>query len=262
MGRGRRSKIVRSTVFAGLLPVLLLCVSGCGLSMSVGKPPGPWHDAYRPITDPETTAFVLNGLARARAEFGEPVIPVKTVLLRRSRKTKNAQRYRIGEDFSLTQCVDPTNGLFVIYIGVDPGHENYYALLGHECAHLINPKITDWYMEGIATVFSEEYCAEVGKNWGDWKQHFMRSRREPYALSYRMMLDLKAAFPDEYSSLILNPVLNEADPEWLHINIDAWLAIVPPARLNEALGMIKPHVKVLRKKINEQYTFKVPDALK
>ncbi|MEE9367449.1 MAG: hypothetical protein V3V05_01155 [Pontiella sp.] len=232
------------------------------MSLSSSKPPGAWYDAYETIDDPASFTFISNGLARATAEFGEPVIPINKILLRRSRKTKEARRYRIGENFSLTQCADSTNGLFVIYMGVDPDHKNYYPLLAHECAHLINAQITDWYMEGIATVFSEEFCEEQELVWGDWKRHFMKSRREPYALSYRMMLDLKEVFPAEYASLIQHPMPNGKGPEWLHIDIDRWLVSLPADRYDEALDIIEPHVSVLRKQINEQYAFKVPEALK
>jgi hypothetical protein len=262
MLRGRRSKVERSRVFtlASALLVFSFLVSGC-LSLSSGKPPGPWHEAYQPIDDPDSETFLFQSLEKAVAEFGEPVIPVNKVLLRRSRKTEAARRYRIGEDFSLTECIDTTNGVFVIYIGVDPGHRNYFALLGHECTHLINPHITDWYMEGIATVFSEQACEAAGKEWGDWKRHFTKSRREPYALSYRMMLGLQEAFPDEYPALVRLVVPNGRGPQWLHIDIDAWLGTLPQARREEALDIIEPHVSVLRKAVNEQYGFAVPEEL-
>lgn len=232
------------------------------MSLTEGRPPGAWHNAYEPIEDAETETFLFQSLEKAKAQFGEPVIPVNQVLLRRSRKTEEARKYRIGEDFSLTQCIDSTNGVFVVYIGVDPDHRNYYALLGHECAHLINPRITDWYMEGIATVFSEQVCEEAGKEWGDWKRHFSRSRRDPYGLSYRMMKDLKVAFPEHYSSLIQFAVPNQKGAQWMLINIDAWLDGLPEKRYEEALDIIEPHVKVLRRQINNQYGFAVPEALK
>jgi hypothetical protein len=247
-----------STFAGGAL--LLLLVSGCS-SMISGRPPGPWHDAYQPINDPASEQFIDRALEMAVAEFGDPAIPVGKVILRRSRKTEAASRYRIGQDFSLTECIDPTNGVFVIYIGVDPGHPNYHALLGHECCHLINAHITDWYMEGIATVFSEEACAAPGIAWGDWKRHFMRSRREPYALSYRMMLALKHAFPAHYPALLQYVVPNEKGGPWLRIDIDSWLDALPPGRRDEALGIIAPNVSALRNQTAAQYTFAVPNEL-
>lgn len=248
-------------LWIGLL-FLTAFLSGCATRLSDGKPPGPWYKAYQPIEQKESELFLFQSLELARAQFGEPVIPVNKVILRRSRKTEEARRYRIGEDFSLTECIDTTNGVFVIYIGVDPDHRNYYPLLGHECCHLINPHITDWYMEGIATLFSEEACKAEGYEWGDWKRHFERSRKEPYARSYRMMRDLKQAFPDEYPELINHLQPNGKGPPWLHIDIDAWLDILPSDRRREALELIKPHVSVLKKEVNRQYGFIVPAELK
>jgi len=254
------AKVIRCRLFYGLLLLLFLGLTGC-LSISSNTPPGAYYDAYRPINDPESVSFVSNGLAQAVAEFGEPAIPVNKVLLRRSRKTREMARYRIPENFSLTQCVDPTNGVFVIYVEVDYDHINYFAYLGHECAHLINAKIADWYMEGIATVFSEEYCAKTGKKWGDWKRHFMRSRRLPYALSYRMMLELKAAFPEDYPRLIQHLAITEKAPEWRHLDIDAWMETLPESRQDEALDIIEPYAKSLKKSVSRHYDFAIPKAL-
>ena len=244
--------------FVLLLSTILL--PGC-MRLSNGTPPGPWHEAYQPINDSESDAFVAQSLGRAIAEFGEPAVPVEKVRLRRSRKVPEARRYRIGEDFSLTECVDSTNGVFVIYLAVDPGHRNYFPLLGHECAHLLNPYIFDWYMEGLATLFSEQICEETGREWGDWKRHFERTRREPYGLSYRMMLELQQEFPDEYPSIIRFTAKNGGGIGRQHIDIDAWLATLPPARRDVALDIISSYADVLRKKASEQYYFSTPESL-
>jgi hypothetical protein len=232
------------------------------MRLSDGRPPGPWHAAYQPIEHPESETFISNALERAVAQFGEPSIPVTKILLRRSRKVEEARRYRLGEDFSLTECVDPTNGVFVIYLAVDPGHVNYFPLLGHECAHLINPQIFDWYMEGIATLFSEQLCNDTGREWGDWKRHFNRSRREPYALSYRMMQELQQEFPDEYPTLVQYVATNGKGKDRLRIDIDEWLGILPDDRYDTALDIISNYSKTLEKKTTEQYYFTVPQALR
>lgn len=214
--------------------------------------------AYQPINDAESEAFVTRSLERAVARFGEPAIPVNNVLLRRSRKTPEARHYRIGEDFSLTECVDSTNGLFVIYLAVDPGHRNYFALLGHECAHLLVPDIFDWYMEGFASVFSEQMCAEEGVEWGDWKRHFKRTRRGAYGLSYRMMIELQEEFPDEYPAIIRFTADNGEPAGRRHIDIDAWIATLPPARRYVALDIISGYQEILLKNASAQYYFKAP----
>lgn len=243
------------------LPLLLfflsLLLSGC-TGLTGGRPPGPWHDAYQPLDDPEADSFLIAAFNEAVAEFGSPSIPVTRVLLRRSRKAEEARRYRIGEDFSLTECIDPTNGVFVVYIGVDPDHPNYHALLAHESVHLLNPYITDWYMEGMATVFSEQYCTGREKEWGDWKRHFTKSRRDPYALSYRMMLQLQEAFPDAYADLVRHTVAKDAESHWLRIDIDDWISSLPGDRRQEARGIIDPYTSELRRHTGKVYGFNVP----
>jgi hypothetical protein len=242
---------------------LLLLFLACGLCGCSGlinsRPPGPWHEAYQPIDDPDSMAFLTAALAEATVEFGEPEIPVNRILLRRSRKTEEAKRYRIGEDFSLTECIDPTNGVFVVYISVDTDHPNYHALLAHESVHLLNPFITDWYMEGLATVFSEQYCDVHEKEWGDWKRHFIKSRRDPYALSYRMMLELQEAFPEAYPHIVRYTMPGDVGSDWLRIDIDRWIGSLPPARRSEARDIIKPYTSELRRHTNKVYGFNVPE---
>jgi hypothetical protein len=242
--------------------LLLLCLllSGCtGLLNS--RPPGLWYEAYQPLVHPASDAFLASALKEAKAEFGEPAIPVNQVLLRRSRKTEVAKGYRIGEDFSLTECIDPTNGIYVVYIGVDPDHSNYYALLGHECAHLLNPYITDWYMEGVATVFSEQFCEKQGRPWGDWSRHFSQSKRDPYALSYRMMLALQKVCPAEYAQLLDYTRPHGSGKErWQQVDIDRWIASLPVETQQEAVNIIELYAPVLRKHTDRVYSFAVPEV--
>lgn len=226
--------------------------------MTDGKPPGPWHEAYEPIDDVESQIFIKFALEEATKQFGAPAIPVNSVILRRSRKLPEARGYRIAEDFSLTECVDTTNGVFAIYLAVDPGHPNYYPLLGHECAHLVEPRVLDWYMEGLATCFSEQICEDAEHSWGDWERHFNRSRRDPYALSYRMMRELQECFPEHYPSIIRFTAENGHGPEKLRIDIDAWIQSLPADRRAEALEIIRPHVKVLKRRTSSHYYFTVP----
>ena len=242
------------------LVLFLLPLSGC-MQLSDGKPPGPWHEAYQPIDDPASEAFIAQTLEQAITEFGQPVVPVNQVLLRRSTPLPEARRYRIGRDFSLTECVDSTNGIFVIYLAVDPEHRNYFPLLAHECAHLLNPYILDWYMEGLATVFSEQRCLDTGREWGDWKRHFMRTRREPYGLSYRMMMELQQELPNGYATIIHFVAENGKGPDKLRIDIDAWLDSLPEDRRMLAYEIISSYVKTLEKEISDQYYFTVPQAL-
>ncbi len=243
----------------GLLLFLCLFLAGCtGFST---RPPGPWCDVYQSIRDSDSHAFVSEVLAVAVDEFGEPEHPVRQVLLRRSLRNDEFKKYRVREGFSLTECVDAANGLYVIYMGMGPEEPDYSAFLAHECAHLLNPRITEWYMEGIATLFSEQVCEAMGIDWSQLRSHFMRDEREPYALSYRMMKALQEAFPTEYPSIIRFVARNRSGDEWLRVDIDAWIASLPAARQREAVEIIEPYVKVLAKENRKLYDFAVPSGI-
>ena len=242
--------------------LLFLCLFAAGCVQFSAKPPGSWYDAYQPITDAAADDFIDAALVQARGQFGEPAVPVNRVLLRRSRKADAARGYRIQENFSLTECVDADSGFFVIYMGVDVRNPDFYPYLGHECMHLLNPYITDWYMEGMATVFSEELCAASGIEWAHLRRRFMADRDEPYAVSYRLAKALQAAYPEDYPRLASCVAPNRrASAPWMRIDIDAWIASLPPARRGEALKIIASYAKKLDKVKRALYDFKVPAGI-
>jgi hypothetical protein len=255
---GQASRLHRLLLF--LLCLLSLLPAGC-VRLIGSKPEGPWYEAYQPIDDEASQHFISQALDEAVRMFGEPVFPVNQIILRRSRKSDEARFYCLAEDFSLTECIDPENGIFVIYIGVDPDHENYYALLGHECAHLLNPFITDWYMEGLATLFSGWICEELGKDWGTWTLRFERLQRDPYAVSFRMMEQLHSALPEAYYRIPGFAVTNGRGDTWLKVDIDAWMNTLSETERKTAREIIRPCVSVLRKNTNRQYGFAVPAGL-
>ncbi len=250
-----------SSLLPALLLLTLLLQFGCS-TMIDGLPPGPAYEAYQPLNDPEAEAFFYHCLEEAEKQFGPPAVPVNQVLFRRSRKTEAASRYRIAEDFSLTQCVDAEAGVFAVYIGEDADGKNYYPLIAHEAAHFMNAQIMDWYIEGLATLFSEEMCAAGGKPWGTWERHFRRTRKDPYGLSFRLMRDLKALCPEAYPSILQYTRINEKNGDWLYIDIDRWLNTLPDEQYQQALDIIEPHLKVLCRASRMYYTVQVPAALK
>lgn len=260
LSMNKRERSVFSFWKITVLFFLFVELLGCK-QLSNEELPCSWQEAYLPINDQETDQFVAHAFHEAIAQFGRPVIPVKKVLLRRSKKKDEVDQYRIAENFSLTTCIDPTNGVFVIYIAVDPSHPNYFPLLGHECLHLLNVHIFDWYMEGMATRFSEEICTKNGKPWGNWKHRFERSRREPYAVSYRMMRDLQKKCPTHYSKLIHAVRENGKGSAKLCIDIDRWLKTLSSAEHKRALQTLAPYVKILKNQDREGYNFITPAAL-
>jgi len=232
----------------------LLCLGACTHLLDA-PPPGAWSAAYQPIHDPASDLFVSNALKRAISEFGDPVFPVRKVMIRRSKKNPSVQNYRLAEDFSLTECSDLSNGCCTIYLGVAPSDSAYFPMLGHECGHLLNPFLFDWYMEGFCTLFSEQFCAEQGKDWHAWRKKMDRKRHDPYAASYQMMRALHTAFPKEYVQLLQFAVSTPGFPGRQHIDIQAWIATLPVAQRPVAREIIRQHTKTLQHYSGAQYHF-------
>jgi hypothetical protein len=102
----------------------------------------------------------------------------------------------------------------------------------------------------------------MGKDWGDWRRYFMESRRDPYALSYRMMFELRDAFPFHYPQLIHCTAPNvNGTTRWQRIDIDKWIGSLPDDRHGEALNIIEPYIDVLSKHTGKLYDFAVPSEL-
>ena len=77
----------------------------------------------------------------------------------------------------LCELLDAKEGVCVLYLTRNPNEEGFYDELGHEVFHLLNPKYTDWFMEGWASVFSEDFAKRKGKSWEVWKKLLMISQR-------------------------------------------------------------------------------------
>jgi len=234
---------------------LTLLLSSC-TQWKKGKPPGEWYESYQPIQNPQADLFVKQAISLTTTQFPDSIFPIKKIILRHSKKTTAAKNYRIAEHFSLTECIDSTNGIFVIYIEVDPTHPSFYPLLGHECTHLINPKIFDWYMEGIATQFSEDLCKKEGKSWAEWTKRFNKNSTDPYALSYQMMHQIKQTVsPQTYAAILRYRAPNHFSPSRERIDIIAWLKTLSPKEQTKVISIIRRYEKQLLAHKSKQYDF-------
>jgi len=241
--------------------LLLSMLSGCR-SLIDAPPPFPWHECYEPLESLAAEKFVSQALEKAVSIYGEPVVSVQSVLLRHSSKTHKVRNYRLAVNFNLTECLDPEKGLFAIYLAAEPDSEDFYPILGHECFHLLNPYIFDWYMEGAATVFSEEFCRECGVSWAAWEKRFRREgKKKPYSASYWMMKELKQAVPGHYPQII-RYTATSGKKDRLSIDIDAWLDTLSESERIRALNIISRWMKILKRRESKVYHFTVPAELK
>ena len=139
----------------------------------------------------------------------------------------------VRNNFQLCECIDEAGGKFVLYAEGEPGEDIFYLQMGHEVAHLLNPYLYDWYVEGLNTVFAEELARQAGYSFSPWGKRFHRNRtREPYAVSYYMMKEVQAAAGEDLRSILRHAVVSgrrQYGDERRRIDIDAWLATLPAA---------------------------------
>jgi hypothetical protein len=57
-------------------------------------------------------------------------------------------------------------------------------------------------------------------------------------------------------------VPRKTGPQWLRVDIDAWLRTLDDASRRIALECIEPYVAGLERAVGERYAFTVPDELK
>ena len=247
----------------------LVLLVGCSLlaqgckTLLHEKPPCPWYAVYEPVSYPLAHRFAWDAFMKAQQAYGPARVPVRTILLRYTKKLDAYHRYAVAEDFSLTECADASNGLMVVYVDCLPDDPAFFPTLAHECAHLLNPYIKDWYMEGFATLFSDRYCHYLHYDWSAWEDRFGSPlKKGPYALSYRMMRELQGACPMEYDRILHFVAEDDRGPNALHIDIDRWLETLPPERQAEALGIIEKYAPLLHHYASEKASFTLPQELK
>jgi hypothetical protein len=178
-------------------------------------------------------------------------------MLLRSQKRSEVS-YLIKEGFSLTEIIDEKSRSVAIYIGEERSDPAYPLLLAHEAAHLFNPYVTDWYMEGAATLFAIEFCASRGVDTTVWEEGFKKNKNDPYANAYRLMQELKVAFPDAYAQLLHTTQRINKEESWQRIDIDHWLEKRSESERTLALAIIHPYTDQLQKHSDSTVVFTLP----
>ena len=143
----------------------------------------------------------------------------------------------------------------------EPSHPAYPLLLAHEAAHLFNPWITDWYMEGAATLFAIEFCTSRGVSTAVWEEAFTQHKNDPYAHAYRLMRELKNAFPDAYAQLLHTTQRIDKQEHWQRIDIDRWLDQRSESDRARALTIIHAYADQLQKQSDSAVVFTTPQSL-
>ena len=240
--------------------LLLISAVSCVRLSPYPPPTVAWHRLYQPLEDPDAVLWVAAAYEQVIAEWGTPAHVWSDWMLLRSEKRSDVV-YQVKEGFSLTEIIDDKNHRAAIYVGEESSHPAYPLLLAHEAAHLFNPYITDWYMEGAATLFAIEFCASRGVSTAVWEEAFKKNKNDPYANAYQLMRELKSAFPDTYAQLIHTTERIHKQACWQRIDIDRWLDQRSESDRARALTIIHAYADQLQKQSDSAVVFTTPQSL-
>lgn len=152
-------------------------------------------------------------------------------------------------------------GHYVLWLSAPAEAEEFPAQLGHETFHLLNNRLYDWYVEGLASLFSEAEAERQGLSWQGTREYF-RARREsdPYALAYWLMRELQAAAGAGMRTFLAHAVWTDPERTRMHIDINGWLASLPPEAARAARAIITSQAQQMLALAGGGNHFAVPGA--
>lgn len=210
--------------------------------------------------------WLLSGPLPAPAEGGlrHPSAVVRRLQLEREYagllQPMPAARLDLPAGLELCTEIPGRPGHYVLWVSVPPGAENFYPQLGHETLHLLNNRLYDWYVEGLASVFSERMSEDNGHSWQAMREYFAARREtDPYAISYAMMRDLDAvAGPAGMRTFLSFAVWTDPAHSRMHIDIDGWLNSLGPIAARPLREVILRYADQLRAVAGHDTYFAVP----
>ncbi|MCM8531094.1 MAG: hypothetical protein NE330_08045 [Lentisphaeraceae bacterium] len=105
-------------------------------------------------------------------------------------------------NMQLCELASEKRGVFVIYLKHEPDSDPFYCELAHEMFHLLNPKIYDWHMEGLASVFAENLLKKERKSWEHFKK-VLSNTQKAYGASYHFVKTLHQHSDTALKSMIM-----------------------------------------------------------
>ncbi len=184
------------------------------------------------------TEFADKAFLRAQHFLGEPRWPVNRVALK-------YQPNRQPE----TVPLDRQQGSFRICIGVIPSDHRFNGQLGHEVGHLLNPDLRDWYVEGLTNVFAVTLLdSREQKQWQDYFESDLRSKEDPYGVTYLMMREICEATEDEH----IRGILRHRRPgcgRWEALDTNGWLKELPSQIREKVRDILAGHGQELERAV-------------
>jgi hypothetical protein len=243
-------------VALAMTSALRLSLSACGRNVPAAR-----HTYYQEIKDPAVRNFVYKALTEAEHEYGKPQYPIGRIIVCLSEPL--SKESKLERHFQETDLEDEKKGILVIYTSCAPDDPYFYGQLAHEVLHLLRPRLCDPYMEGLATLFSEEFFKKSGLSWQAWDNYFASGEEPFYGQSFRMMRELERKLgPMKLHTMLGRCGVNSSGNEY--VDIDRWLTSLSEDERREAIYIINKHALAIKQCIptDDGYVFLVPSVRK
>ena len=161
-----------------------------------------------------------------------------------------------SEGFELCETIHASPGSFVVYVA-PARHDPLFAFkLSHEIAHLINPNLYDWHIEGLCDHFAGHMAQIQGADPEAFEKWFLQNGgRNPYAASYLMIRDVKKIAGADIWRLFQFAEPTPEDgrrssniyPNRMRVNIAAWLNSLAPEKRAPAEAAMRRWSGILKR---------------
>jgi len=215
-----------------------------------------WYKSYPKIENIEAKEYLNDGIRYSIKQFGNPNIYINQVNLRLSKPLEKNLR----SNFQICEITDSKEGIFTIYLSRLPSEYAFYGQLGHEIFHLLNAKISDAYVEGLSTVFSEMLIIKNGKNWSRWLQYYQAGNEPFYANSYFMMKKIVSIVGiDNMHNFLSYTVYKDNREETMYLDINSWLKTLSLIKQTKVIEVIDLYSKEIIDSKKENVVFILPN---
>jgi hypothetical protein len=200
--------------------------------------PTPWYKKYSKLDDENAARDFLDRTLMIASEYlGEPRVPLKMVHLRSNRKINPSEN--INDNFPpLCETVSESSGEFTIYLSLKTTNPMFHGQFAHEIGHLIDPGLSDIYIEGLNTLFADKVVNKFELNWDCWEQHYDNGKDPFYGLTYWMMKEIVFVAGWIKLNKILRYTQSDSSSGKRQIRIDEWLGTLDKKQREEVVGII------------------------
>jgi len=175
-----------------------------------------------------------------------------------------AKPTREGRGMACCELFDAAAGRYIIYLRAAEDDPEFLLEFAHEVAHLIDPGFYDWCVEGVNMLFARRMAEKYGFSWEPWRKRFeYGDDRDAYAVALQMMAEVERAVGAEGIRIMLRHQRTWNNGTMKAVDLDAWLAALPPSAAGEARNAFARHgSRLLKTKRAKDNFFALPMGMR